>query len=55
MRNDRLEELKQELISIVGRKQVLTDDKSMRFYRKGIRVGNGAACAVIFPKSLLEL
>ena len=55
MRGDRILELKQELISIVGGDNLLTDPKKTRFYRTGIRVGNGEASIVIFPRSLLQL
>ncbi|BBB27112.1 D-lactate dehydrogenase [Amphritea japonica] len=34
--------------------RVLTDERSTRRYRKGIRVGNGAACAVALPNTLVE-
>ena len=55
MRNDRLKELKQELISIVGKERVFTDENKTRPYRRGIRIGSGAACAVVFPQNLLHL
>ncbi len=55
MKGDRLEELKCELISIVGAKNVLIDPRKTRFYRTGIRVGNGQASMVVFPSNLLNL
>ncbi len=54
MKNDRLEELKQVLLSIVGRKNVIFDERRTLPYRTGIRVGKGKACAVVFPRSLLN-
>ncbi len=54
MRNDRLKELEEELIFILGQEKVFTDEKKTRLYSQGIRVGSGCACAVVFPKSLIE-
>ena len=55
MRHDRLPELEQGLIAIVGRQQVLTGDEKIRPYTTGIRVGKGVACAVVIPENLLQL
>ena len=55
MKGDRLEELKGELISIVGFENLLIDPRKTRFYRTGIRVGNGQASMVVFPSKLLHL
>ena len=55
MRHDRLLELEQGLIAIVGRQQVLTGDEKTRPYTTGIRVGKGVACAVVIPGNLLQL
>ncbi len=55
MRGDRILELKQELIAVLGRKNVLTDPKKTLFYSTGIRVGNGQASFVLFPQNLLHL
>ena len=54
MKGDRLEELKGELISIVGSENLLIDPRKTRFYRTGIRVGNGQASMVVFPENLFE-
>ncbi|MES9968497.1 MAG: D-lactate dehydrogenase [Candidatus Thiodiazotropha sp.] len=35
--------------------QVLLSERETRRYRRGIRVGGGAACAVVLPRTLLEL
>ena len=35
--------------------QVLTAEHQTRRYRKGIRVGGGAACAVVLPNTLLDM
>lgn len=55
MRHDRLLELEQALVEIVGRQQVLIGDEKTRSYRTGIRVGSGKAFAVVIPGDLLEL
>ena len=55
MRQDRLEELRDGLIGIVGEQQVLTSPEQTKPYRTGIRVGQGAACAVVIPRDLLQL
>ena len=55
MRQDRLEELRDGLIGIVGEQQVLTSPEQTKPYRTGIRVGQGSACAVVIPKTLLQL
>ncbi len=43
------------LQAVVGDKQVLVSDRATRFYRTGIKVGGGAALAVVLPKTLLEM
>ena len=55
MRNYRLDEFKRELITVVGRHNLLTEEASTLFYRTGIRVGNGSACVVAFPRNLFQL
>ena len=55
MRQDRLQELEKGLIEIAGEEQVLTRSDQTKPYRVGIRVGQGAACAVVIPKDLLQL
>ncbi len=55
MRNDRLNDLKAVLTSIVGKNQIYTSERKTRSYRTGIRVGLGNACAVVRPKTLLQL
>ena len=55
MRNDRILAFQQGLLSIVGKRRILTNKKKIQFYSSGIRVGNGDALMVIFPKNLLEL
>ena len=55
MRQDRLDELRDGLIGIVGEQQVLTSPEQTKPYRTGIRVGQGGACAVVIPKDLLQL
>ncbi|HIW88908.1 MAG TPA: FAD-binding protein, partial [Candidatus Ligilactobacillus excrementipullorum] len=48
-------DLVNELVSIVGNKNVITDKaKSLRF-RKGYRSGEGDAVAVVFPTTLMEM
>ncbi len=47
--------LEKELISIVGKNNVLTGDKETKSYRTGIRVGYGAAKAVVIPRNLIQL
>ena len=54
MRNDRLQDLGHSLSLVVGKKNVLLEEKKTRFYSTGIRVGSGLACAVVLPKDLLE-
>ncbi|CAB1214571.1 D-lactate dehydrogenase [Acinetobacter bouvetii] len=44
----------QNLINIVGKQHVLTDDKDTRLYRQGRRYGSGQVLAVVSPGSLLE-
>ncbi len=55
MRQDRLQELETGLIALVGQQQVLTSPEQTKPYRTGIRVGQGSACAVVIPKTLLQL
>ena len=55
MRQDRLEELRNGLIGIVGEQQVLTSPEQTKPYRTGIRVGQGGASAVVIPRDLLQL
>ena len=55
MSNDHCSKFINELIAIVGADKVLIKEEKTRFYRTGIRVGSGNACAVIFPKKLLHL
>ncbi len=54
MRNDRLQDLGHSLSLVVGKSNVLLEEKKTRFYSTGIRVGSGLACAVVLPKDLLE-
>ncbi|RZG88298.1 D-lactate dehydrogenase [Acinetobacter sp. WCHAc060033] len=44
----------QNLILIVGKQHVLTDDTDTRLYRQGRRYGAGQVLAVVAPGSLLE-
>lgn len=44
-----------DLVNIVGEKNVLTAPHKTERYRKGFRSGEGDALAVIFPGTLLEL
>ncbi len=39
----------QNLINIVGKQHVLTDDKDTRLYRQGRRYGAGKVLAVVAP------
>ena len=55
MLNENLEKLKNELVKVVGAKNVLTGKKRTKSYRTGIRIGGGKANAVVFPHSLIEL
>ncbi len=54
MKGDHLEDLKDELISIVGAENLFIDPRKTRFYRTGIRVGFGQASLVVFPSTLLD-
>lgn len=45
----------EKLITIVGKRQVLTHSKQTERYRKGFRCGEGNALAVVFPQTLLQL
>ncbi len=40
--------------TIVGEKQVLTQETQTEYYRSGFRSGRGSAIAVVFPATLLE-
>ena len=44
----------QNLINIVGKQHVLTDDNDTRLYRQGRRYGSGHVLAVVVPGTLLE-
>lgn len=44
----------QNLIAIVGKQYVLTDDNDTRLYRQGRRYGSGQVLAVVAPGSLVE-
>ncbi|WP_409514093.1 D-lactate dehydrogenase [Acinetobacter sp. SK-43] len=44
----------QKLIHIVGKNNVLTDDKDTRLYRQGRRYGTGNVLAVVVPGTLVE-
>jgi D-lactate dehydrogenase len=55
MRQDRLQELEKGLVALVGQQQVLTSSEQTKPYTTGIRVGQGMACAVVMPKTLLQL
>ncbi|OAL81405.1 D-lactate dehydrogenase [Acinetobacter sp. SFB] len=44
----------QNLITIVGKQHVLTDDNDTRLYRQGRRYGSGQVLAVVAPGSLVE-
>ncbi|TCB52498.1 D-lactate dehydrogenase [Acinetobacter sp. ANC 4779] len=44
----------QNLITIVGKQHVLTDDNATRLYRQGRRYGSGQVLAVVAPGSLVE-
>ncbi len=44
----------QNLINIVGKQHVLTDDNDTRLYRQGRRYGSGQVLAVVAPGSLVE-
>ncbi len=54
MRGDRILGLQKSLRAVVGRRNVLTKESQTKFYRIGIRVGQGAACAVVLPQDLLQ-
>ena len=55
MRHDRLQELENGLVALVGQHQVLTSSEQTKPYTTGIRVGRGVACAVVMPKTLMQL
>ena len=44
----------QQLINVVGKQHVLTDDNDTRLYRQGRRYGSGEVFAVVSPGTLLE-
>ncbi|WP_269621935.1 D-lactate dehydrogenase [Prochlorococcus marinus] len=54
MKNYRLLDLYEEIVAIVGKKKILTDEKRTHFYRTGIRFGNGQACMVVLPENLVQ-
>lgn len=43
-----------EVLSIVGKKNILLEAKKTHYYRRGFRAGTGPAIAVIFPQTLLQ-
>ncbi len=43
------------LIDLTGKSKVLTSARRMHYYCTGIKVGGGAACAVVLPNTLLQL
>jgi len=43
-----------ELVSIVGRRHVVTNKRKTDFYRRGFRSGHGSALAVVFPATLIQ-
>lgn len=47
-------QLIEELKTIVGEENVLTDQVKTKYYRSGFRSGSGTALAVVFPNTLLE-
>ena len=42
------------LVEILGKDKVLTNERKTEFYRSGFRSGKGEALAVLFPESLVE-
>ncbi len=55
MGDSNLAEFQALLQDIVGFKNVFLEPTKTLSYRTGIRVGKGDACAVVFPKTLLEI
>ncbi len=55
MINNQLDDFQNSLFTILEKESVLTQQEKIRFYSTGIRVGSGEACAVLFPKNLLQL
>ena len=49
-----LQQTIKNLINIVGKQHVLTDDADTRLYRQGRRYGAGQVLAVVTPGTLLE-
>lgn len=45
----------QRLASIVGSKNIITNQQKNDFYRTGFRSGKGSALAVVFPLTLIQL
>ncbi len=48
-------EFSQSLRSIVGRRNVIVDERKTKSYRTGFRSGTGTALAVVLPSTLLSL
>lgn len=44
----------QQLMTLVGRHNVITSERKTEFYRTGFRSGKGTAQAVVFPSTLLQ-
>ena len=55
MHKDSQIQIIQILNSIVGNKRVITKARDTKRFRTGIRVGEGAASAVVFPGDLIQL
>ncbi len=55
MRNDRIKELREKLCLVLGSRNLLLGTNETASYRKGIRVGDGNACMVALPRTLLQL
>ena len=55
MENTELQEFIKGLKKIVSKNNVLCGERETLSYRTGIRIGYGAAIAVVLPKSLLQL
>ncbi|HAN80770.1 MAG TPA: D-lactate dehydrogenase [Gammaproteobacteria bacterium] len=52
---DHRNEVRKQLISIVGRRFVITEEKKMKPFTQGWRLGGGPAAAVVRPATLLEM
>lgn len=50
-----LNEMREQLFRIVGKRFVITDEKKMEPFTKGWRLGGGPAAAVVKPSNLLEM